>query len=90
MSRRHVWSDTAAGPGVRSAERQASQPEALEVFFAEAQVVADLVANRDLDLLDQLVPVAADLLEVLLEEDHPGEVLRLLRSTSASVRGTPM
>jgi hypothetical protein len=51
--------------------------------------MADLVADGDLDLVEQLFAVAADLLEVSLEEDT--------RVTSigwcvgpASVRGVPM
>ena len=54
-----------------------ARPEALEIVFVEAEVVADLVLHRDLDLLDQLRVRAAHLLEVLLEEDHAVDVARL-------------
>ena len=70
-----------AGPPRRSGE-----PEALEILFAQPEVVPHLVANRDLDLLDEIVAVAADLLEVLLEEDHPRDVLGLLRDLGLGAR----
>ena len=41
--------------------------------------MTDFVANGDLDLFDQFRSIPADLLEVLLEENHAGDVFRLLR-----------
>ncbi len=40
-------------------------------------MVAHFVTHGDLDLIDQLVAVTADLLQVALEQDHPGHVRRL-------------
>src|SRR5436190_22995753 len=40
-----------------------------QILFGEAEQVANLVAQRDADLLDQLLLVAARVLERALEED---------------------
>ena len=49
-------------------------------------MVADLVANGDLDLLDQVVAVAAHLLEVALEQHDPGQVPLLRRDLGLGAR----
>src|SRR3972149_4817550 len=53
---------------------QLRQTQSLHVLFGQTQMVADLVAQRDLNLIDQVVLVAADLLEVALEEHHARHV----------------
>ena len=73
----------ADGPG---RARTSGEAEAFQVVLVEAEVVADLVSHGDLDLLDQLFLVLADLLEVLLEQQDPVEIDGLIRDEDLGPR----
>ena len=56
------------------------EPQPLEVLFAQAEVMTHLMPNGDLNLFDQIVAIATHLLEILLEQDHSGEIIGRARN----------